>query len=42
MLKEYAKLDSKCIKAFKKLCGQETCFGWKEPLVKIFDKQNID
>lgn len=42
MLKEYAKLDSKCIKAFKKLCGQETCFGWEEPLVKIFNEQNID
>lgn len=38
-LEEYAKLDSKCIKAFKKLCGQETCFDWEEPLVKIFDKQ---
>lgn len=33
MLKEYAKLDPKCIKAFKKLCGQSTCFGWEEPLV---------
>lgn len=42
MLQEYAKLDSKCIKAFKKLCGQETCFEWEEPLVKIFDEQDID
>ncbi|MDD5071783.1 MAG: hypothetical protein PHQ42_03550 [Patescibacteria group bacterium] len=39
MLKEYAKLDLKCIKAFKKLCGQKTCFGWEEPLIKIFDEQ---
>ncbi len=39
MLQEYAKLDPRCIKAFKKLCGQETCFGWEEPLVKIFDEQ---
>jgi len=38
MLQEYVKFDSKCIKAFKKLCGQETCFGWEEPLVKIFDE----
>lgn len=40
MLEEYAKIDPKCIKAFKKLCGQSTCFGWEEPLVKIFDKQD--
>lgn len=42
MLQEYAKLDPKCIKAFKKLCGQETCFEWEEPLVKIFDEQNVN
>lgn len=39
MLQEYAKLDSKCIKVFKKLCGQETCFGWEEPLVNILDSK---
>ena len=39
MLREYAKLDPKYIKAFEKLCGQRTCFGWEEPLVKIFDEQ---
>ncbi len=38
MLQEYAKLDSSCIKAFEKLCGQSTCFGWEEPLVKIIDE----
>jgi len=38
MLQEYAKLDSSCIKAFKKLCGQSTCFGWEEPLVKLLGK----
>ncbi|MEK7159719.1 MAG: hypothetical protein AAB766_04445 [Patescibacteria group bacterium] len=38
MLQEYAKLDQQCIKAFKKLCGIETCFGWEEPLVKIVDE----
>lgn len=42
VLEEYAKLDLVCIKAFKKLCGQSTCFGWEEPLVKIFDEQDID
>jgi len=36
MLKDYAKLDPKCVKAFKKLCGQDTCFGWEEPLVKLY------
>jgi hypothetical protein len=35
VLEEYAKLDRTCIKAFKKLCGQETCFGWEESLVKM-------
>jgi len=39
VLEEYAKLDPTCIKAFKKLCSQSTCFGWEEPLVKIFDEQ---
>ena len=39
MLKEYTKLDPKCIKPFKKLCSQETCFDWEKPLVKIFDEQ---
>lgn len=42
VLKEYAKLDPSCIKAFKKLCGQEVCFGWQEPLVKIFDESNLE
>ena len=38
MLQEYAKLDRDCIKAFKKVCGKETCFGWEEPLEKIVDE----
>lgn len=38
MLKEYARLDPSCIKAFEKLAGKETCFGWESPLVKIFDE----
>ncbi len=40
MLQEYAKLDPACIKAFGKLCSQSTCFGWEEPLVRIFDEQD--
>ena len=39
LLQEYAKLDSRCIKAFKKFYGQSTCFGWEEPLVKMFDER---
>lgn len=39
MLKEYVKLDPKCVETFKKLCGRKTCFDWEEPLVKIFDEQ---
>ena len=38
MLKEYINLDTSCIKVFEKLCGQSTCFGWEEPLVRIFDE----
>jgi len=39
MLQEYAKFDPQCINAFEKLCLKETCFGWEEPLVKIFDER---
>ncbi len=35
MLKEYAKLDPACAKAFNELRGKETCFGWEEPLLEI-------
>lgn len=38
VLQEYAELDQECIKAFEKLCGKETCFGWEAPLVKIVDE----
>ena len=40
VLKEYAELDSMCVKTFKKLCNRETCFNWEEPLVKMFDENN--
>ena len=36
-LKEYAKLDLSCAKAFKELKDKETCFGWEEPLL-VFTK----
>ncbi len=42
VLEEYAKLDSNCIKAFDKLCGQSTCFEWEESLVRILDEQDLD
>jgi len=42
VLKEYIKFDSSYIKMFEKLCGQSTCFDWEEPLVKLFDEQDID
>lgn len=38
VLKEYAKADPRCIKAFKKLCEQETCFEWEDLLVRIYDE----
>lgn len=38
MLQEYTKLDPECVKTFKKLLNQNTCFGWEESLVKIFNE----
>jgi len=35
VLKEYAKLDPACAKAFSELEGKETCFGWEESLLDI-------
>ena len=42
LLQKYAELDRSSIRAFKKLCTVSTCFDWQEPLVKIFDEQEID
>lgn len=36
ILEDYAELNPLCVKSFKKLCGQDTCFGWEESLVKMF------
>jgi len=39
LLIEYARIDSECIKAFNALTGiGTTCFGWEEPLVRIYDE----
>lgn len=35
VLREYAKLDPACIKAFRELKDKETCFGWEEPLLEL-------
>ena len=35
MLKGYVKLDPACAKAFRKLNGKETCFGWEKPLLEL-------
>jgi len=35
VLKEYAKLDSSCVKAFRELKGKKTCFGWEEALLEL-------
>jgi hypothetical protein len=35
MLKEYAKLDPVCVKAFQELKDKETCFDWEDPLLEL-------
>ncbi len=35
VLKEFAKLDEKCLKAFNKLKGVSTCFGWENSLLQL-------
>jgi len=39
MLEEYTRIDPDCIKAFEALAGQETCFEWNEPFVRILDER---
>ncbi len=39
VLEEFARIDPKCIDAFKAVVGiGTTCFGWEEPLVRIWDE----
>jgi len=40
VLEEYTKFDQKCAKAFSQLQGIETCFDWKESLVKKYSQLN--
>ncbi|MDP3778680.1 MAG: hypothetical protein Q8R30_01360 [bacterium] len=40
ILREYGKLDSHCIKAFRTLENRETCFGWEEALIKSAGKNS--
>ena len=42
MLIEYTKVDPRCINTFAQLTGKQTCFGWEEPLVRIFDERDIE
>ncbi len=42
MLIEYAKVDPRCVDAFASLTGKQTCFGWEEPLVRMFDESDIN
>ena len=41
MLEEFAQVDPACIEAFEPLVGIQTCFGWEEPLVRIFDERDL-
>lgn len=39
VLREFVVLDKNCVKIFKLLCKQSTCFGWEEPLVRMYNKK---
>ena len=39
LLKEFAQIDPACIDSFKPLCAKEDCFGWKAPLVRIYEER---
>lgn len=40
ILKEFARLDKKCLKSFEIFMKQKTCFGWEKDLVDLLDKNN--
>jgi hypothetical protein len=40
LLEEFARIDPACIETFEALCGNDA-FGWKEPLVRMFDERDI-
>lgn len=35
ILKDFAKLETECLKAFNKLKGISTCFGWEDSLLQL-------
>ncbi len=39
LLEEFGRIDPACIDAFEALCGNDA-FGWKEPLVRMFDERD--
>ena len=41
LLEEFARIDPACVDAFEALCGNDA-FGWKEPLVRMFDEKDIE
>ena len=40
VLEKFVQLEPKCIKVFEKLIDKETCFGWEESLVRLFDERS--
>lgn len=36
VLKEYAKIETECVKSFTLLKNRKTCFGWEEPLLEKY------
>lgn len=40
LLKKFVQADTSVSKSFKQLENADTCFGWEEKLVKIFDKSS--
>ena len=40
VLKEFSQHDKKCINVFGLLCKQSTCFGWEDPLARMYDENN--
>lgn len=39
LLEEFAGIDPPCIDSFEPLCGKKYCFGWEDPLVRIWDER---
>jgi len=39
LLEEFARIDPSCIDTFKPFCKKEYCFGWEDPLVRLYDER---